>query len=128
MSSAVMEPDPSGTYIGSFFMYATALDWARFGQLYLQDGIWNGVKILPDGWAKYSGTETPNSNGRYAAHFWVDHNDQEFPADAYLADGFEGQHVNIIPSEKMAIVRLGCPYGQKFSNSNFVKDILKAKK
>ena len=104
------------------------MDWARFGQLYLQDGIWNGERILPEGWAKYSGTETPNSNGRYAAHFWVDHNDKEFPADAYLADGFEGQHVNIIPSENMIIVRLGCTHGENFDNTGFVKKILKAKK
>ena len=128
MSSAVMEPDPSGTYIGSSFMYATAQDWARFGQLYLQDGTWSGERILPEGWAKYSGTETPNSNGRYAAHFWVDHNDKEFPSDAFLADGFEGQHVNIIPSQNMVIVRLGCTHGQQFNNTNFVKEILKAKK
>lgn len=128
MSSAILETDPSGTFIGSSFMYATALDWARFGQLYLQDGIWNGERILPEGWAKYSGTETPNSNGRYAAHFWVDHNDKEFPGDAYLADGFEGQHVNIIPSENMIIVRLGCTHGENFDNTGFVKKILKAKK
>jgi CubicO group peptidase (beta-lactamase class C family) len=128
MSSAILETDPSGTFIGSSFMYATALDWARFGQLYLQDGIWNGERILPEGWTKYSGTETPNSNGRYAAHFWVEHNDKEFPADAYLADGFEGQHVNIIPSENMIIVRLGCTHGENFDNTGFVKEILKAKK
>jgi CubicO group peptidase (beta-lactamase class C family) len=128
MSTAILETDPSGTFIGSSFMYATALDWARFGQLYLQDGIWNGERILPEGWAKYSGTETPNSNGRYAAHFWIDHNDKVFPADAFFADGFEGQFVNIIPSENMVIVRLGCTHGENFDNTSFIKNILKAKK
>ncbi len=127
MGSAVLEPDPSGTFVGSSFMYATALDWARFGQLYLQDGVWNGEQILPKGWAAYSGTETPHSHGKYAAHFWVDHNHKAFPADAYYANGFEGQFVNIIPSENMVIVRLGCTHGLHFDNSGFVIDILKAK-
>jgi CubicO group peptidase (beta-lactamase class C family) len=128
MKSAVLEPDASGTYIGSSFMYATARDWSRFGQFYLQDGVWNGERILPEGWARYSGTETPKSGGRYAAHFWVNHIDKDFPQDAYYADGFEGQFVTIIPSKQMVIVRLGCTHGALFDNTFFVKDILKSLK
>ena len=128
MRSAVLEPDASGTYIGSSFMYATARDWTKFGQLYLQDGLWNGERILPEGWAKYSGTETPNSGGRYAAHFWVNHVDKDFPQDAFYADGFEGQNITIIPSKKMVIVRLGCTQGNYFDNTAFVKEIVKSLK
>jgi CubicO group peptidase (beta-lactamase class C family) len=128
MASAVMETDRSGTFVGSSFMYATALDWARFGQLYLQDGVWNGERILPEGWATYSGTVIPQSGGRYAAHFWKGSYDKDFPADAYIADGFEGQSVTIIPSHNMVVVRLGCTHGQDFDNIGFVKNILRAEK
>ena len=125
MNSAVLEPDASGTFVGSSYMYATARDWARFGQLYLQDGLWQGEQILPQGWVQYSSTETPHSQGTYAAQFWINHQDPEFPQDAFYADGFEGQYVVIIPSKKMVIVRLGCTQGDGFDITTFVKDVLK---
>ncbi len=128
MNSAVIEPDASGTYIGSSFMYATARDWAKFGQLYLQDGVWNGERLLPEGWVKYSATETPHSGGSYAAQFWVGHYDKDFPADAFFADGFEGQFVTIVPSKDMVIVRLGCTPKSNFNNLDFVKKILQGVK
>ncbi len=126
MHSAIIEPDASGTYIGSSFMYATARDWARFGQLYLQDGIWAGERILPEGWVSYSAKETPHSDGQYGAHFWMDHLDKSFPQDAYYADGYEGQYVVIIPSKQLVIVRLGCTQDDAFDLNTFVKDIVAA--
>jgi CubicO group peptidase (beta-lactamase class C family) len=129
MNSAVIEPDASGTYIGSSFMYATARDWARFGQLYLQDGVWNGERILPEGWVKYSATETPKSNGLYGAQFWLDHQDKDFPQDAFMALGFEGQSVTIIPSKQVVVVRLGnTPNEDDFDRKGFIKSIIKAVK
>jgi CubicO group peptidase (beta-lactamase class C family) len=125
MTSAILEPDASGTYVGSSFMYATARDWAKFGQLYLQDGIWNGERILPEGWVAYSSTETPHSDGTYAAHFWLAHNDPEFPKDGFMAQGFEGQTVAIIPSQKLVIVRLGLTHGDAvYDDMAFVKSII----
>ncbi len=120
MSSAIIEPDASGTFVGSSFMYATARDWAKFGLLYLHDGIWNGERILPEGWVDYSRTRTPVLEaGFYSAQFWNNaHYEPEgttmprhwpnVPEDAYYASGFEGQQVVIIPSLEMVIVRLGC--------------------
>jgi CubicO group peptidase (beta-lactamase class C family) len=129
MTSAVLEPDASGTYVGSSFMYATAPDWAKFGQLYLQDGVWNGERILPEGWVAYSSTETPHSDGTYAAHFWLAHNDPDFPKDGFMAQGFEGQTVAIIPSQKLVIVRLGLTHGDAvYDDATFVKSILAALK
>ena len=125
MHSAIIEPDALGTYVGSSFMYATARDWAKFGQLYLQDGIWNGDRILPEGWVAYSAKETPHSDGRYAAQFWINHTDPAFPQDAFMADGFEGQFVVIVPSKQLVIVRLGCSQHEGFDINPFVKEICK---
>ena len=71
MTSALMETDASGTFVGSSFMFATARDWAKFGQLYVMDGIWNGEQILPPDWVSYSSKVTQDSDGEYAAHFWT---------------------------------------------------------
>ena len=127
MTSAILEPDASGTYVGSSFMYATARDWAKFGQLYLQDGVWNNERLLPEGWVAYSSTETPHSDGTYAAHFWLGHNDKDFPKDAFMAEGFEGQTVAIIPSRNLVIVRLGLTHGDAvYDDVAFVKSVLAA--
>lgn len=117
MHDAVIEPDASGTFVGSSYSFASARDWARFGLLFLNDGVWNGERILPEGWVKYSTTPAPAAPmGRYGAHWWLnagDANDPqrrtytELPTDAYWADGFEDQTVMIIPSKQLVIVRLG---------------------
>jgi CubicO group peptidase (beta-lactamase class C family) len=126
MITAVLEPDASGTFVGSSFMYATARDWAKFGQLYLQDGIWNGERILPEGWVKYSSTETPNSHGQYAAQFWLYPKEENLPSDLFQANGFEGQYVTIIPSKQLVIVRLGCTPGDGYNHAEFLRKILKS--
>lgn len=129
MKSAVMEMDASGTFVGSSFMYATALDWARFGQFYLQEGQWNGEQVLPEGWTRYSSSETPHSDGKYAAHFWLNHPIKGYPYDGYYASGFEGQYINVLPTQGLVVVRLGCHRGQtKFDNGLFVKDLVAALK
>ncbi|MBT8363201.1 MAG: beta-lactamase family protein, partial [Deltaproteobacteria bacterium] len=72
MYSAVVEPDASGTFVASSYMFATPRDWARFGLLYLQDGIWQGARILPAGWVEYTTTPTPQApRGEYGALFWL---------------------------------------------------------
>jgi len=136
MRSAVMEMDASGTYIGSSFMYATARDWARFGLLYLQDGIWEGERILPEGWVKYSTTPTPKApKGQYGAHFWLNRGDPEnpgnrpfprLPQDLYLAWGYQEQQTIIIPSRRLVLVRLGMTHQGLWGLESFVEDIFKA--
>jgi CubicO group peptidase (beta-lactamase class C family) len=122
MRSAVMEPGPDGTFVGSSFMYATARDWARFGLLYLNDGVWNGDRILPPGWVEYSQTATPDApRERYGAHFWLTRGEKDsnpdLPKDAYHMAGYEGQKVVIIPSFDLVIVRLG--FSQPETNWDF---------
>lgn len=117
MHHAIMEPDASGTFVGSSYGFASARDWARFGLLYLNDGMWNGERILPEGWVKYTVTPGPAAEmGKYGAHWWLNAGDSSdptnrkfpnLPTDAFWADGFEEQYVMVIPSKKLVIVRLG---------------------
>ena len=120
MSTAIIEMDASGTFVGSSLMYASARDWAKFGLLYLNDGTWDGQRILPKGWVEYSSTRTPVlKEGLYSAQFWnnaysepagttMNRHWPDIPMETYYASGFEGQQVVIIPSLDMVIVRLGC--------------------
>ena len=126
MRSVVMEPDAGGTYVGSSFMWATARDWATYGQLYLQDGVWAGQRLLPPGWVDYSRTRTATAPaGQYAAHFWTNATDPadprhwpDVPADAYYPSGFEGQQIVIIPSRGVVAVRLGQTLDQSRWDTN----------
>jgi len=137
MRSAVIEPDPSGTFVGSSYMYATARDWARFGLLYLQDGVWEGERILPEGWVDYSRKRTPGSDrGVYGAHFWLNpkgsldesvESASRLPGDLYQCLGHEGQSVTIIPSRKTVIVRLGLTQDPgAWHLDSFIGDVLEA--
>lgn len=117
MRSAVIEPDASGTFVASSFMHATARDWARFGLLHLHDGVWQGQRILPEGWVAYVSTPTPTAPiGEYGAQWWTnagrpgDPSERRFPSaptDTYQASGFQGQAIVVIPSREVVIVRLG---------------------
>jgi CubicO group peptidase (beta-lactamase class C family) len=137
MTSAVIEPDASGTYVGSSYMYATPRDWAKFGLLYLHDGVWNGKRLLPENWAKYVSTPTPDApRGEYGAHFWLNAGGKgntqnryypDAPTDLYSANGFEGQRVFIIPSKDLVIVRMGQTKGRgDFDFNAFLKSVLEA--
>jgi len=117
MYSLVLEPDASGTYVGSSYSYATARDFARFGLLYYNNGVWNGEQLLPVNWVKETiQPAAANKQQRYGYQFWlngVDDKDPgkrwfpDAPADMYFADGYGGQNIFIIPSKKLIVVRLG---------------------
>ncbi len=137
MYSAFIEPDPSGTFVGSSYTFATPRDWARFGLLYLQDGVWQGERILPEGWVKYTVTPTPKApRGEYGALFWLNAGDPSNPAnrmlpsaprDTFWASGFQEQYVIVIPSQKLVLVRFGASTNRKAWNTDkFVADIIAA--
>lgn len=136
MDSAVIEPDASGTFVGSSFMYATARDWAKFGQLYLQDGIWKGRRILPDGWVRYTTQPAPHApNRQFGSHFWLKLPNEyagagysnRLPNDAFHAVGHEGQFVTIIPSRQLVVVRLGLTrFASAWKQDKFLSKILEA--
>ena len=114
MENAVLEPDASGTFTASSFMYATARDWARLGVLFLRDGVWQGERILPKGWVANSLRPTRGApQGEYGAHIWLklpmsqNLGEPPLPEDAYYMLGHDGQIVAIIPSRGLVIVRMG---------------------
>lgn len=127
-NSFLMETDASGKFVGSSYSWATPRDWAKFGLLYLHDGNWLGEQILPKGWAKYSGTPIPNSEGKYGAHFWTANPEQypDVPTDMYRAAGYHGQWVFIIPSRDLVVVRMGLTENKDFRGNQFLKELLEA--
>lgn len=136
MKSAIMEADAAGNFVASSFMYATARDWARFGLLYLNDGVWQGRRILPEGWVDYSVMPAPHApDGRYGAHFWLgipapfaDAEDKAaLPRDAFHAIGHEGQFMTVIPSRRLVVVRLGLAVGPGvWDHERFLQQVLRA--
>lgn len=121
MTSAVWEVDATGSFTGGSYLYMTARDWARLGQLYLNDGQINGTRVLPQGWVAYarkSAGAIPGGGG-YGAQLWLNRDDAaparlrwpHLPADSYAALGHNGQMVMIIPSRDVVVVRLGWATG-----------------
>jgi CubicO group peptidase (beta-lactamase class C family) len=116
MRRVTLEFDATGTPEGSSQMLASARDWARFGLLYLNDGVVGGRRILPEGWVRYSASLTPGAWAGLGAGFWTNIGDSKgsryrtslgMPRDAFYASGVLGQYVIIVPSERLVIARFG---------------------
>jgi CubicO group peptidase (beta-lactamase class C family) len=109
ISDAVFETDPSGDFVGSSYLYATARDYARFGLLYLNDGIFNGERVLPEGWVKYTTTPASASNGEYGSLFWLNKSKKypSAPEDMFSCQGHDGQMIFILPAQQLVVVVLG---------------------
>jgi CubicO group peptidase (beta-lactamase class C family) len=108
----VMETDPFGNFLTQGYEFASGRDWARLGNLYLQDGVWNGERILPEGYAKFVSTLAPaweaDKRPVYGGFFWIN-GDGAFPVprDAYYMAGAGGQTTLIVPSHDLVVVRMG---------------------
>ena len=128
MNSMTIETDLAGNYVGSSYTWATARDWAKFGLLYLRKGNWNGEQLLNESWVTYSATPTNGSNGEYGAHFWLNAGGKypNVPKDLYSCNGYQGQHVFIIPSKDLVIVRFGLAENPEFDVDTFLKEVLSA--
>lgn len=136
MRSAIIEADASGTLVFSSFVFATARDYARFGLLYMHDGVWQGETILPPGWVQYARTATRTApHHEYGAHWWLpsdrvraktNESGLPLPDDLFFAQGFEGQNIFVIPSRKVVVVRLGLAYFAAALPYDYVQDILAA--
>ncbi|MGB5698761.1 serine hydrolase domain-containing protein [Muriicola sp.] len=128
MHSMLLETDLVGNFVGSSYGWANTRDWGRFGQLYLHNGNWNGEQLFDPNWISYVTTPTLHSDGTYGAHFWLNANGKfpDVPRDMYSANGYQGQHVFIIPSKDMVIVRTGLAEDPQFNTNTFIKEILEA--
>jgi CubicO group peptidase (beta-lactamase class C family) len=105
MHTATPTFDDAGTFVGSSYVDATALDFARFGLLYLRDGVWNGERVLPPGWVDHG--RRPRSvdaeGSQYGAHWWIVGDEH----GSFYASGYEGQRIVVVPALDALIVRLG---------------------
>lgn len=112
MEGAVLETDAAGTFVGSSYLYATARDWARFGQFLLQGGEWDGIQILPAGYVDWMREPAPASGGTYGrGQLWLAGPERgrqaELPDDTYWLRGHDGQSMAIVPSSRLIVLRLG---------------------
>jgi CubicO group peptidase (beta-lactamase class C family) len=115
MGDVTMEFDAAGTFIGSSYVYASARSFARFGELYLNDGVTrDGRRILPAGWVAWSRASTLGQP--YGAGFWTNDGPSElvakrvaagFPKDGFFASGNMGQRIYIVPSQRLVVARFG---------------------
>jgi CubicO group peptidase (beta-lactamase class C family) len=105
----VIEPDPYGNFIMTGYDFGTARNWARLGLLYLQDGVWQGTRMLPEGWSKFVSTLAPGwSRPVYGGLFWINGDGGwNLPKETYLMAGAGGQNVWIDPSHQLVVVRMG---------------------
>jgi Beta-lactamase class C and other penicillin binding proteins len=103
----IIEPDPYGNFIMTGYDFGTARNWARLGLLYLQDGIWQGTRILPEGWSKFVSTLAPAwKRPVYGGLFWINGDGAwKLPKETYLMAGAGGQNVWIDPSHQLVVVR-----------------------
>ena len=128
MRTMVVETDPFGNFLMQGYEFASARDWVRLGNLYLQDGVWNGERILPEGFVKFVSTLAPawvaDHNPVYGGFFWIN-GDGSYPVpkSAYFMSGAGGQKTMIIPSHDLVVVRLGHFKGADEGAKSFKKSL-----
>jgi CubicO group peptidase (beta-lactamase class C family) len=134
IGTMVLEPDASGAPVGSSFSYATARDWARLGQFWLQDGVWRGQRLLPEGWMDWSTEAAPAApKGEYGAQFWLNWGavgaprpSPDLPETMFMAHGFNGQAVVVFPEQDAVVVRLGFTTDASWDLDAFLFQVIKA--
>lgn len=130
LTGTIAEQDWQGNYILSSQVWSTPRDFARLGLMWLNDGVWQGRRLLPERWMQYMTTPSgpqPASGPGYGATLWLFGPDQGLPAGSYAAQGNRGQYIMVIPSRRIAVVRRGeDPTGARFDIAKFAADVLKA--
>ena len=131
MRNTLVSTDRFGDFILSSQVYTNARDLARFGLLYLQNGVWNGERLISEEWIDFVRTPAPATVGRggqYGGQWWlVPENRNDVPKDAYSTSGNRGQYAVVVPSHDLVIVRRGLDWGrQGFDRWGLVREVLKA--
>jgi CubicO group peptidase (beta-lactamase class C family) len=131
MRNTLLSTDRFGDFVLSSQVYTNARDLARFGQFYLQDGVWNGERLLSSEWIRFLRTPAPATAGRgnfYGGQWWLVPDDRDdVPMDVYSTAGNRGQYVIVVPSHQLVIVRRGLDYGaQGFNRWDLTREVLKA--
>lgn len=131
MRNTLVSTDRFGDFILSSQVYTNARDLARFGLLYLQNGVWNGERLISEDWIDFVRTPAPATVGRggqYGGQWWlVPENRDDVPKDAYSTSGNRGQYAVVVPSHDLVIVRRGLDYGrQGFDRWGLTREVLKA--
>jgi CubicO group peptidase (beta-lactamase class C family) len=116
----MLEPDPYGGFLLSGYDYGTGRNWARIGMLFLNDGVFNGERLLPEGWTKFVSTPAPAwKDSTYGAMVWVNaRGGWSAPKDAFAFRGAGGQETVVIPSREMVVVRMGHFPGARVGGQN----------
>ncbi|MGK2924750.1 MAG: serine hydrolase domain-containing protein [Lysobacterales bacterium] len=133
MRNTLLSTDRFGDFVLSSQVYTNARDLARFGLLYLQNGVWNGERLIAEDWIRFVRTPAPATadQGReYGGQWWLVPDDRsDVPKDAYTTDGNRGQYVIVVPSHDVVIVRRGLDYGrQGFDPWDLTREVLRALK
>ena len=131
MRNTLLSADRFGDFVLSSQVYTSARDLARFGLLYLQNGLWNGERLLSEEWIDFVRTPAPSTADRgnfYGGQFWLVPDERgDVPKDAYSTAGNRGQYVVIVPSHDLVIVRRGLDWGrQGFDRWDMTREVLKA--
>ena len=131
MASTLLSVDRFGDFVLSSQVYTNARDLARFGLLYLNNGVWSGQRLISEAWIDFVRSPAPaatNRDGHYGGHWWlVPKSRTDVPKDAYATAGNRGQFVIVVPSEDLVIVRRGLDYGkQGFDKWDLLREVLKA--
>ncbi|WP_291845376.1 serine hydrolase [Maricaulis sp.] len=124
--SAIMEPGENGVFQGSSYMYATAHDWARLALLYMNDGMVDAERILPEDWYDIVAEPTPGSNGEYGMGFWLPDERSSLPTDTIMMSGFQGQWGYVMPEQELVIVRFGATTGVNSRSGGLALAVLDA--
>lgn len=134
MKQVTWERDGSGNFVGSSYLHAPPRELAKFGYLYLNDGVWEGKRLFPKDWVAFT-TTSPRADPRgvYGAHWWLNvgrprqkigRRFPDAPADTFLASGHWGQYIFVIPSRDLVVVRVGDDRDKSFRRNTFLKLVL----